>query len=91
MVDGDPLGTEHGEGIAQAGRGLDVAAGEHGPPRVFELDDQSASLPGPGLLFPGAGNVTLGSGNVTLPGHKVAGGVDDADDGAERAVSDVDR
>jgi hypothetical protein len=41
VVDGDPLGAEHGEGIAQAGRGLDVAAGENGPPTVVELDHQS--------------------------------------------------
>ena len=43
VVDGDPLGAEHGEGISQAGRGLDVAAGENGPPTVVELDDQSGS------------------------------------------------
>ena len=51
VVDGDPLGAEHGERVAQARRGLGVAAGEDGPPPVVELDDQRPRRFGPGLLL----------------------------------------
>ena len=42
VIHGDPLGTEHREGISQAGGGLGVAAGEYGLTPVVELDDEVA-------------------------------------------------
>ena len=40
VVHGDPLGAEHGQGVAEAGRVLDIALREDGSSSVVELDHE---------------------------------------------------
>ena len=73
VVHGDPLGAEDGEGVAEAGRALDVGLGRTACRPSSSSTTRSVHRAGfrsgRCLLLAGHDNVTLHSSNVTLPGH----------------------